>query len=307
MNRIVQLTPLPLPAGYTPPTDIAIEPAFDAAALDAVDPTDVVALVTHSIRGVPSDVWGRFPDLRLVANFGVGLDRIDLDQAKQHGVAVSYTPDHLTADVADLAITLTLDLLRRVPAADAFVRRNGWSEGPFGLGTSAKGRRVGIIGLGRIGKAIAARAAAFGMEVGYTARAAKPAEPLAFFASTRDLAAWADVLIAAVPGGADTDRMIDAEVLAALGMTGLFVNVARSSVVDEDALVAALKEGIIAGAGVELFEAASTLPSRLTDQNVIFTPHIGSATFQTRSAMADSVFDNVRAALKGEAFTDLAV
>jgi lactate dehydrogenase-like 2-hydroxyacid dehydrogenase len=306
MTRIVQLAPLPLPAGYTAPTDLAIEQAFDAAALEALDPKGVTAVVTHSIRGVPVEVWERFADLRLVANFGVGLDRIDLDQARRRGVSVSYTPDHLTADVADLAITLALSLLRRIPAADAFVRRNGWAEGPFGLGTSTKGRRLGIIGLGRIGKAIAARAEAFGMDVAYTARAAKPVG-MTFFASAAELAAWADVLVAAIPGGPQTDRMVDAEVLGVLGKDGLFVNVARSSVVDEDALVAALTQGIIAGAGLELFEPASPLPARLAGQNVIFTPHIGSATFQTRSAMADSVFDNVRAALAGRPFSDLAV
>lgn len=306
MNRVVQLTPLPLPAGYVAPVDLVIERAFDAAALEALDPAGVTALVTHSIRGVPAEVWDRFGDLKLIANFGVGLDRIDLAEAKRRGVAVSYTPDHLSADVADLAMALTLALLRRLPAADAFVRRNGWAEGPFGLGTSAKGRKLGIIGLGRIGKAIADRAQAFGMEVAYTARSPKPVAQT-FFASAPELAAWADVLVAAIPGGAETDGMVDAETLGVLGAGGLFVNVARSSVVDEDALVAALTQGIIAGAGLELFEPTSALPQRLQGQNVIFTPHIGSATFQTRAAMADSVFDNVRAALEGRPLSDLAV
>lgn len=306
MARVVQLAPLPLPAGYMPPADIAIEPAFDAAGLEVLDPNGVVAVVTHSIRGVPDEVWDRFTDLKLVANFGVGLDRIDLAKAREHGVSVSYTPDHLTADVADLAIALTLALLRRIPAADAFVRRNGWAQGPFGLGTSAKGRKLGVVGLGRIGKAIAERAQAFGMEVAYTARADKQA-PWPFFATTGELAAWSNVLVAALPGGAATDRIVSAEVLGVLGKDGLFVNVARSSVVDEDALVAALTQGLIAGAGLELFEPASTLPARLEGQNVIFTPHIGSATFQTRAAMADSVFDNIRAALAGRPFSDLAV
>jgi lactate dehydrogenase-like 2-hydroxyacid dehydrogenase len=305
-GRIVQLTPLPLPAGYAPPADLKIEPAFDAAALEAVDPTGVLAVVTHSIRGVPAEVWERFGDLKLVANFGVGLDRIDLEAARRRGVSVSYTPDHLTADVADLAVALTLALLRRLPAADAFVRRNGWAEGPYGLGTSAKGRRLGVIGLGRIGRAVAERAQAFGMDVAYASRTAKDAA-LPFFATAAELAAWCDVLVAAVPGGAGTDRMVDAEVLGVLGKDGLFINVARSSVVDEDALVEALRQGVIAGAGLELFDPASTLPSRLQDQNVIFTPHIGSATVQTRSAMADSVFGNVRAALDGRPFSDLAV
>lgn len=306
MTRIVQLTPLPLPAGYAAPTDLPIEAAHDAGALAALDPKGVTAVVTHSIRGVPAEVWERFGDLKLVANFGVGLDRIDLEEARRRGVSVSYTPDHLTADVADLAIVLTLALLRRVPAADAFVRRNGWAQGPFGLGVSAKGRKLGVIGLGRIGRAIAERAEAFGMEVAYTARAAKDA-PWPFFGSVGELAAWANVLVAALPGGADTDGIVNAEVLGVLGKDGLFINVARSSVVDEDALVAALTQGIVAGAGLELFEPTSTLPKRLEGQNVIFTPHIGSATFQTRSAMADSVFDNVRAALQGRPFTDLAV
>jgi hydroxypyruvate reductase len=306
MSAVLQLTPLPLPVGYTPPSDLTIVPAFDDAALAAVDASAVRAVITHSIKGAPAPLLALFPNLKLVANFGVGLDRIDLPTAKARGIAVSYTPDHLTNDVADLGLTLALSLLRRIPAADAYVRRNGWATGPNPLGVSATGRKVGILGMGRIGKAMARRGAAFAMLVGYTARTAKADVQGQFFDSVLDLAEWADVLIAAVPGGADTDKMVSADVLKALGPQGVFVNVARSSVVDETALAAALHGGQIGGAGLELFEATSGLPVALKGvDNVIFTPHIGSATWQTRAAMADSVFANVRSLLKGEPLTDL--
>jgi lactate dehydrogenase-like 2-hydroxyacid dehydrogenase len=146
----IQLAPLPVPAGYGPPADVVIVEAFDASSLEVVDPAAVEAIVTHSVHGVPTELWGRFPNLKLVANFGAGLDRIDLEVAKTRGVAVTYTPDQLTDDVADLALAMILALVRRLPEADAFVR-SGPHSGRFPLTTSARGLTLGVLGLGRIG------------------------------------------------------------------------------------------------------------------------------------------------------------
>lgn len=307
MSRILQIVRLPLPAGYAIPADLPLIEAFDAEALATVEPASIEVIVTHSIVGMPDQLWDRFPRLKLVANLGVGLDRVDLDEARRRGVAVTYTPHQLTADVADLAIGFAIALLRRVGPADRFLRGGNWASGPFPLATSLSSRKLGILGLGRIGAAIADRAAAFGMEIAYASRAARVGSPLRHVDSPLALAEWADILVAALPGGAATDGLVSARVLDALGPQGIFINVARASVVDEAALVAALREGRIAGAGLELFSAQSSLIEQLAGaDNVIMTPHIGSATLQTRTAMADSVFANVRAAIEGRPLADLA-
>lgn len=293
----VQLAPLPVPDGYAAPAGLDLVPAFDAAALDLLDLAATRAVVTHSVMGVPDALWERLPSLELVANFGVGLDRIDLARARTAGVRVTYTPDALTADVADLAVAMTLSLLRRLPQADAFVRAG--AAGRFPLATSVSGRRLGVLGFGRIGRAVAARAAAFGMEVGYGGRSRRADSTAAWFATPVELATWSDVLVAATPGGLGTKGLVSAEVIAALGPRGWFVNVARASVVDEAALARALRLGDLAGAGLEVFGGSgSRLPELVGDlPNVILTPHVGSATAETRTVMADAVYANVRALL----------
>jgi lactate dehydrogenase-like 2-hydroxyacid dehydrogenase len=300
---------MPVPPGYRTPDDLPIERAFEKPDLDGwlrEHGAGVRAVVTHSYVGMPSDLWPKLPALELIANFGVGLDLIDRGEAARRNVRVTYTPNLLTHDVADLAIALMLALSRRLPAADVFVRSGSWPKGPFGAGRSTRGRHLGILGLGRIGKAIARRAAAFDMRVGYYSRRRND-DALAHFSSPVELARWADVLIAAVPGGDETRHLVNGEVLNALGREGLFINVARGSVVDTAALLAALKSGGIAGAGLDVFDnqpidgtAFANLP------NVILTPHIGSLTTDTRFAMADSVFANVRAQLAGEPLHDIA-
>jgi hydroxypyruvate reductase len=307
--RVLQIAALPVPPTYEPPASFALERRFEPADLDAWvrdHGGEVRALVTHSLRGMPEALWPKLPSLELIANFGAGLEGIDLREAARRRVLVTYTPDSMTHDVADLAFTHLLALSRRLVAADAYVRFGTWGKQPFGVGRSTQGRRLGILGLGRIGKAIARRATAFEMNVGYHNRGKSDA-PYTWFPTVVDLAQWADVLIAAVPGGADTRAMVDATVLKALGPNGIFINVARGSVVDDAALLQALRSGSIAGAGLDVFNDQPIDGSRFEGlTNVILTPHIGSATSDTRVAMADAVYGNVEALLQGREITDVA-
>lgn len=308
MKTVLQLTPLPVPQSYRPP-ELPIERAFESADTErwlAEHGGNVRAVVTHSLRGMPADLWSKLPSLQLIANFGAGLDRIDLVQAAGRGVRVTYTPDLLTHDVADLAIALMLASTRRLLDADTYVRNGAWGKQQFAPGRSTQGRNLGILGFGRIGKAIAHRACVFGMHIGYHARSRIDIS-YEFYPTALELARWADILIAAVPGGAGTHHMVDEQLLAALGGGGTFINIARGSVVDEAALVRALKAGTIAGAGLDVFESQPIDGSAYDGlTNVILTPHIGSLTVDTRTAMADSVYGNVRALLSGGAFHDLA-
>ncbi len=233
--------------------------------------------------------------------FGVGYDGIDTAAARARGIAVTHTPDVLTDDVADLAIGLMLATARKIPASDRFVRAGKWQSGKFELGTKVSGRRLGIVGFGRIGRAIAHRAEAFGMSIAYTKRTRDTEAPYPYRASPVELARAVDVLIAILPGGESTRGIISAPVLEALGPDGLFVNVARGSVVDEPALVAALASGKLGAAGLDVFvDEPNVPPALLGMENVVLTPHIGSATLQTRQAMADLAFANLQAHFAGE-------
>jgi hydroxypyruvate reductase len=242
------------------------------------------------------------PALEIISVMGVGYDGIDVAAAKARGVVVTHTPDVLNDDVADLAIGLMLATSRQIAAADRFVRAGQWSDGPMPLARKMSGARLGLVGMGRIGQAIAARATAFGMPVAYTARSAKPQLSYRYLASALALAAESDFLVVITPGGAGTRKLIDAPVLEALGKKGILVNVARGSVVDETALIDALERGVIAGAGLDVFENEPHVPERLRAlPHVVLTPHVGSATGQTRQAMADLAMNNLRARLAGEA------
>lgn len=239
----------------------------------------------------------RLPALEIVAINGVGHDGLDLAALRARGVRVTTTPDVLTDDVADLAIGLMLAVQRRIAANDALVRRGGW-QAP--LGRHASGRRIGIFGMGRIGTAIAARAAPFARALLYTARSPKPV-PWRFLPDIASLAAESDVLILAAPGTPATARIVDAAVLENLGPAGVLVNVARGSLVDEDALVAALWAGTIAGAGLDVFADEPHVPEALrTMEQVVLAPHQGSATAETRAAMAALVLANLDAHFAGE-------
>jgi lactate dehydrogenase-like 2-hydroxyacid dehydrogenase len=203
--------------------------------------------------------------------------------------------------VADLAIALMLGVARNMPQADQFVRTGQWPKGPMRLGRKVSGTRMGIVGLGRIGNAIAKRGEAFGMSIAYTTRTPRTESPYTYYPSAAALAAQVDFLVVITPGGAATRHLINAEVLRALGKTGYLINVARGSVVDEVALIQALTDGTIAGAGLDVFADEPNVPAALMAMsNVTLTPHMASATVQTRQAMADLAFANMQAGLNGQ-------
>ena len=273
----------------------------DPAAFAAVAPR-IRAILASGESVVGAGLIAQLPALEIISVIGVGYDGIDVADAKARGVVVTHTPGVLNDDVADLAMALMLAWARQVVRADRFVRAGQWPTGPLPFGHKVSGARLGIVGMGRIGKAIAQRAAAFGMHIAYTARSAKADLPHRFLPTAAALAAQSDFLVVITPGGAGTRKLIDAQVLAALGPQGCLVNVARGSVVDETALIAALQAGTIAGAALDVFENEPNVPQALREMdNVVLTPHIGSATAQTRRAMADLAFDNLNAQLTGQA------
>ena len=267
------------------------------------------AKIAPQIRGiagggeskVPRALQQQLPGLEIISLMGVGYDGIDVAAAMERGIPVTHTPNVLNDEVADLAMGLMLSVARRIPLADRYVRAGRWAkEGPMPLARKVSGARLGIVGLGRIGQAIADRAQAFGMSIAYTARSAKADLSYAFYPTAAALAAEVDFLIVITPGGAGTRHMINAEVLAALGSGGYLINVARGSVVDEAALVDALQRGVIAGAGLDVFEnEPRPLEALWALDNVVLTPHMASATVQTRQAMADLAADNLRAHFAG--------
>jgi len=233
----------------------------------------------------------------------VGYDGVDVAAALERRVPVTHTPGVLNDEVADLAIGLMLSVARRIPLADRYVRAGRWAkEGPMPLARKVSGARLGIVGLGRIGQAIASRAEAFGMSIAYTGRSAKAELAYTFYPTAQALAAQVDFLIVITPGGAGTRHLINAEVLKALGPEGYLINVARGSVVDETALVDALQQGVIAGAALDVFEKEPHPVEALWSmENVVLTPHMASGTVQTRHAMAKLAVDNLRAHFAGQA------
>jgi lactate dehydrogenase-like 2-hydroxyacid dehydrogenase len=268
--------------------------------IDAVAPR-IRAIATSGHKGASAALMDRLPKLEVIACFGVGVDAIDLKAAAQRGVPVTNTPDVLTDEVADLAIGLMLGSARRLPKGDRFVRAGGWLDGPMELTNRVSGARLGILGMGRIGRAIAARAAAFKMTIGWHGPRPKDV-PYRYYADLAALAAESDFLVVACPGGAATRHLVNQAVLAALGPRGTLVNVSRGSVVDEPALVAALQGGTLGAAALDVFEDEPRVPARLKAlSNVVLTPHIGSATTQTRRAMADLAFANLHAKMSGKA------
>ncbi|GAA3667334.1 2-hydroxyacid dehydrogenase [Nocardioides ginsengisoli] len=255
---------------------------------------DVVAIVSTNGGRVPGDLIAALPRLGVIANQGVGYDNIDVPAALERGIAVSNTPEVLDDAVADTALALLLAVRRRVVVADLFVRAGEWSKGEFPLTDQVSGSRVGILGLGRIGQTIARRLQVFGCTISYHNRHRVPGVSHTYAASPAELARSVDNLIAVVPGGAATQAIIDREVLDALGPDGVLINVARGSVVDQDALVAALVEGRLGGAGLDVFAEEPQVPAELTTMdNVVLLPHVGSATHETRAAMRRLTLDNL--------------
>ena len=293
-----------MPAPMAPDVIEAIERDFTLHRLwEQPDPDRYLAAVAPRIRGmavggaagrIDGRWFDRLPALEIVAHFGVGYETIDADAAAARGIVVTNTPGVLDEEVADLTIGLMLATLRRLPQADRFVRAGEWRRSPFPLSPSLRGRRVGILGLGAIGKAVARRLDGFDVAIAYHGRSRQPEVAYAYHDSPAALAAASDVLIAIVPGGAGTRHLVDARVLDALGPDGVFINVARGSVVDQDALIAALAERRILAAGLDVYADEPNVPEALVAmEQVVLLPHLGSASERTRAAMGKLVVDNL--------------
>ncbi len=243
---------------------------------------------------VDAEFIERLPELKLIAVFGAGYDRVDIAAARRRGIAVANTPGVTDAAVADMAMALLLATARQVCAADRFVRAGRWPHGRFPLVPQFSGRRLGIFGLGRIGEAIAKRAIGFDLEIGYHNRRRQPELPYRYFDGLAALAAWSDYLVVACPATPDTRGRVDAEVLQALGRAGILVNIARGSIIDENALVGALESRAIAGAGLDVFEHEPEVPAALTGRDdVVLTPHVAGGTLETWRAAEEAVIANL--------------
>lgn len=259
---------------------------------------DIGALIATAADGA---VMEQLPNLKLIACYGVGFDGIDVAAATARGILVSNTPDVLNDDVADMALALMLAAVRRLPAAERYVRENCWpARGDFHLTDRLTGKRLGMLGMGRIGRAIVKRAQAFDMRIAYHATRRKPQSPHKWMASAAALAEWCDILCVAMPATAQTAGMVDSTVLRKLGPRGYLVNIARGSLVDEAALIAALQTGAIQGAALDVFADEPRVPAALRAlDNVVLSPHQASATTHTRHRMAEVVADNIEAVLQG--------
>jgi lactate dehydrogenase-like 2-hydroxyacid dehydrogenase len=256
---------------------------------------EIRAVVTSGRTGVDAELMSALPNLGAIVHFGVGYDTTDIDAAATRGVLVSNTPDVLTDCVADTAVGLTIDVMRQFSAADRFVRAGRWPvEGNYPLTRQVSNKPVGIIGLGRIGSAIALRLSAFGCTISYHNRRPVEGSPYTYVASPVELARGVEVLIVAAAGGSGTDGLVSREVIEALGANGYLVNIARGSVVDDDALVDALVGGRLAGAGLDVFADEPNVPEALlTMDNVVVLPHVASGTVETRAAMEDLTLRNL--------------
>ncbi|MFT8244913.1 2-hydroxyacid dehydrogenase [Roseomonas sp. BN140053] len=293
----------------TLPKDLrdALSADFDVVERDDPAARDARIAVTTGMVGADAGVLQSRPALRLLASMGVGLDRIDLATARACGIAVCHTPDELTEDVADFAVGLLYAASRRIAEADRFVRAGRWAGERMSPSSSLHRKAAGVVGLGRIGAAIAQRLTGIGMRVAWTGPRPKPEAPWPFVPEIRALAAQSDALILAMPGGSDTQGMVDAEVLSALGPRGILVNIARGSVVDEPALLAALEGGTIAGAGLDVFASEPALDPRfLRLENAVLAPHYASLTRETREAIVGRLLRDITAFRDGQPFFNAA-
>lgn len=255
----------------------------------------------HAGSGVQADLMDALPNLEIIASFGVGYDNIDTKAAKARNIRVTNTPNVLNDAVAELTIGLMISLARRIPQGDQYVRQGKWPGGAMPLFSELTGKTVGILGLGRIGKEIAARAQAMKMRVVYHGRHRQPSEPHIFYDNLVDMARDSDWLVIIAPGGKGTERMVSREVLTALGPKGMLVNVARGTLVDEPAMLELLQNGGLGGAALDVFENEPHVPSGfLALDNVVLSPHQGSATHQTRDAMGALLVANLDAHFAGE-------
>ena len=312
MTTSASSRPAILVIGPYPPGDIELleahydvhrlwETADKSALLKAVGP-NIRAIATRGDLGASAEVIAALPKLEMIGIYGVGVDGVDFASTRPRGIKVTNTPDVLTEDVADLALALMLAITRYIPQSDRFLREGGWTTASnMPLMPCLHGKRVGIVGLGRIGKAVARRCEAFGMPISYFGRTRQVDISYPFIGSLTDLAADSDYLVATVAGGAASAKLISADVLKALGPKGFFVNVARGSVADEAALLAALETKAIAGAALDVYLNEPRIDPRFAKlDNVVLLPHIGSATIETRRAMATLMRDNIAAHFAGK-------
>ncbi len=302
--EILQLTRL------MPHVEAALEAAYVVhRPFDAADPDELVASVGPKIRavatsghvGCSAETLAALPALEMIASNGVGYDAVDIPACRARGVKVSNTPDVLNDAVAEIAMGLMIALCRRVPQADAYVRRGDWAAGDYPLTAELTGAKLGVLGLGRIGKEIARRAQVFKMQVVYHGRNRQPYEPYEYYPDLVEMARDVDWLLVIAPGSASTKGIVSRAVLEALGPEGALVNVARGSLVDEPALVELLLSGRLGGAALDVFADEPRPPEALFGlDNVVLSPHAGSATEKTRRAMGDLVVANLAAHFAGE-------
>ena len=300
MIDILAIDPLPaiVQAGVTAPPFALhqLQPGDAREAWLAANGPRIRALARGGHAHVDRALIERLPALEIIASFGVGYDGIDVAAAAERGVVVTNTPDVLTEEVADTAIGLLLMTVRDLSAAERHLRAGLWPvEGPYPLSASLRDRTVGIVGLGRIGMAIARRLDAMRVPVVYHSRRARADAPYRHYDNLRAMAADVDVLLVIVPGTAETKHLVNADVLEALGRDGILINVGRGSVVDEEALVSALKDGTIRSAGLDVYASEPHVPAALVAlPNAVLLPHVGSASVHTRKAMGQLVVDNLR-------------
>jgi D-3-phosphoglycerate dehydrogenase len=275
--------------------------AEDKAALLARGRDSIRAISTKGEIGADAALMDALPKVEIIACYGVGYDLIDVEAAKARGIRVTNAPDVLTEEVADMAIGLLLAAARRIPAADAWVRDGSWTaKGSFPLTTRVWGKRIGIVGLGRIGSAIARRCEAFRMPVSYSARQRKDGVPYAWYPTPAAMAPHVDILMVSAAGGAATRGLVDRAAIDALPPGAMFCNVARGSVVDEGALLAALRERRIAAAGLDVFNNEPAIdPEFATFDHVVLQPHAASGTVETRKAMGALMRANLEAQMDG--------
>ncbi len=258
------------------------------------------AIVMAGGSVAPVALLEKLPSLEIITVFGVGYDGVPVDWCRDHQVSVTNTPDVLTDDVADIAVSLVLMTSRQLVQANRFVHQGEWTKAAYPLAHSLRGKTAGIIGLGRIGKAIATRLEPLGLKITWTGRTPQDT-PWTFVPELLQLAAQSDFLIVSCPGGAATHHLVDSEVLVALGPQGTLINISRGSVVDELALTTALQSNVIRGAGLDVFANEPNIPEALLAcANAVLLPHVGSATFETRGAMAQLCLDNLEAHFTGK-------
>ncbi|POS07006.1 hydroxyacid dehydrogenase [Burkholderia gladioli] len=275
--------------------------APDRAAFLAGQGAAVRAIATRGDLGADAALIAALPKLEIIACYGVGTDAIDLAAARERGIRVTNTPDVLTGDVADLGVGLALAMMRRIGAGDTHVRSGAWQDGDMPLVTRLYGKRVGIVGFGRIGSTLARRLSGFDVELGYFDVARREDSPHRFFDKLDELAGWCELLIVTLAGGPGTRHLVDAAVLDALGPKGYLVNVSRGTTVDEAALLDALERRAIAGAALDVFWNEPRIDARfLALPNVLLQPHHASGTIETRQAMGALVRDNLAVHFAGE-------